>query len=211
MKSKTLTVVTVALFCITFLYKAQGQVSITNIEDFAKIKNGTTYVAMKDPNAVKAQPFIDAIKSCWTLSKIEFIKFSEIENHFEPNSSFLTYGDIEKNYYRESWSNSGYSRGVNHQSTHVYFEFWTIVDKFFKGDKKRVRLGPGDKIQLARIELFTDFSTTQVPDKLLKVDFDGMGHINNWSPGILKNYLLLMTDLLNKGKERKYPRFRYCF
>lgn len=54
----------------------------------------------------------------------------------------------------------------------------------------------------ARMELFTDFLTLNQPDNIYETDYDGNGHIRNWGPGILKNYIQSLMGCLDKGESR---------
>lgn len=63
------------LFTIVTVFFAQGQIAVSNLEEIAKIKKGTTYVAMKDPTSEKAKEYISVFKSTWNLSKVEVIKY----------------------------------------------------------------------------------------------------------------------------------------
>lgn len=193
-----------ALF-LTALFNtnANAQIAITNVSEIAKVKNGTTYIAMKDPNAPKAKEFVEAIKNSWTLSKFEFIKYSEIEKYIAPTSSFLTIGGYETNaQFTTLYRNGSSKNGINWSNTHIYLELWTCSDKYFAAKKKKA-FDNKDKNQVARIELFTDFPTLMNPDNLYQTDYDASGHIRNWSPAILKNYIQSLTMFVNKGEEKK--------
>ncbi len=62
--------VILTLFCFAaFTMNANCQIAILNLAEVPKIKSGTTYIAMKDPESEKAKAFIDMFKSTWTISK----------------------------------------------------------------------------------------------------------------------------------------------
>ncbi|PSG88260.1 hypothetical protein [Aurantibacter aestuarii] len=191
------------LFTVITIFYAKSQIAISNTSELAKIKGGTTYIAMKDPSTEKAKKFIEVFKNNWTISKFEFIKYSEIEDYLSPNSSFLTIGGYETNVqFIKLYQNGRSKNGINYSNTHLYLELWTCADNYFENKKDKKSFENKDKIQVARIELFTDFETLADPDKIFQSDYDGDGHIRNWRPGILKNYLQSLMNYLNKSKNR---------
>lgn len=206
MKSKINLFRTIFIFSIVFALKANGQISISNISEIPKIKNGTLYVAMKDPNSEKSKEFAAIFKESWTFSKIECIKYSEIEKHISPTSSFLTIGGYETSVQSKTlYNNFGTksSSGINWSNTHIFMELWTCSEKYFKNTKTDKEFKDKDKIQVARVELFTDFITLMRPNNLYQTEYDADGHIRNWGTGILKNYCQLLTTLLNNNVEQK--------
>lgn len=202
MKSKTKHFLTALLFTIAITFNAKSQIAISNISEIAKIKSGTTYIAMKDPNSVKVKDYINVFKSYWTISKFEFIKYSEIEQLISPENSFLTIGGYETNtQFINLYDNGSQKHGINYSNTHIYLELWTCDEEYFQSKKKKKKFGNSDKIQVARMELFTDFGTLNNPDNLFQSDYDGNGHIRNWGPGILKNYIQSLMNYLNKSEK----------
>lgn len=180
---------TIALLCISIL--GFSQIAISNPEEITKIKNGTTFFAMKDPASPKAAGYIEAIKRNWTFAKVECIKYSEVEKNIAPNNSFVTIGA------KMTSSNASASTETNFS-----LEFWTTNGKFVYDPKKRKHFDQADKIIVASVELFPDVSTQNNPSSLYKMDYDAAGHIKNWSPGILANYIRQVQLLLNKAQER---------
>jgi hypothetical protein len=170
-----------------------GQIAITNVSEIAKIKNGTTFFAMSNPASPKAATYVEAIKKNWTLSKVECIKYTEVEKNIAPNNSFVT---ITANM---TSSNSTMAS----TETHIYLELWTTNGKYTYDPKKRKHFNQADKISLATIELFADFTAQNYPSSLYKMDYGADGHLENWSAGILANYIQQMTILLNKGEIRE--------
>lgn len=199
MKSKLLIVVLAAFLLSNKMY---SQIAISNIEEIEKIKNGTTYIAMKDPNSEKVKEYKAAFEKYWTFSKIEFIKYSEIQQKVSPNCSFFTIGGYEtKTKFIRLYEDGSRQNGINYSNTHLYLELWTVKDKVFKR-KKEKELDNDDKVLIGRIELFTDFKALSNPDLLYQQDYDGDGHIRNWGPGILKNYIQTLMIFLNKNEKR---------
>lgn len=186
---------------MTVTFNANSQIEISDISEITKIKRGTTYIAMKDPNSEKVKEYVNAFKNNWTISKLEFIKYSEIEKFISPENSFLTIGGYETNtQFIKLYESGSQKNGINFSNTHLYLELWTCDEKYFQSKKKKKEFEDSDKIQVARIELFTDFETLSDPDKLFQSDYDGDGHIRNWGPGILKNYIQSLMSYLNKGE-----------
>lgn len=188
------------LFIITF--KANCQISIDNIEEIGNLKGATTYIAMKDPNSEKAKPYIEIFKRYWTLSKFEFIKYSEIEKHLAPGNFFFTIGGYVTNVSSVTLFKTGSSSGLNYSNTHIYLELWKGNDKYFEAKKKKDFDDKKHKTQIARIELFTDFKTLMEPKNLYSSEYDASGHIRNWGPGILKNYLQSLNSFINKNEKK---------
>lgn len=168
-----------------------SQITITNTAEVAKIKQGTTYFAMKDPASPKAIAYVDAIKKAWTLSKVECIKYTDVEKNIAPNNSFVT---ITANM---TTSNSTLAS----TETRIYLELWTTNGKYTHDPKKRRHFNQADKISIATIELFADYYAQNNPSALYKIDYDAAGHFKNWGAGVLANYLQQLTSLLNKGTD----------
>lgn len=170
----------VELFC---------QISISNTKEIDKIKTGTTFFAMKDPASPKAAAYVEAIKKTWTLSKVECIKYTDVEKNIAPNNSFVTIGASMKS--SESSTETNFS-----------LELWTTDGKFVFDPKKRRHFDPQDKILIAFVNLFPDYYLEDNPSSAYKTDYDGAGHLKNWSAAILGNYIQQLTALLNKAEVR---------
>lgn len=172
---------------------SHSQITITNTAEITKIKTGTTFFAMKDPASPKAAAYVDAIKKNWTLSKVECIKYTDVEKNIAPNNSFVTIGA------NMTSSNST----MENTETRIYLELWTTNGNYTYDSKKRKHFNQTDKISLATIELFADFTAQNYPSSLYKMDYDASGHLENWSSGIVANYIQQVTILLNKGETRE--------
>ena len=201
MKTKiSLFITTLIVIAVTAL-NVKSQISISNIPKIGKVRKGITYIAMKDPASEKAKAYVEIFKNNWTISKFEFIKYSEIEKYLSPENSFLSIGGYETStQFVKLYENGSSKNGINYASTHLYLELWTCDEKSFEKNKKK--FGNKDKVQIARIELFTDFPTLSDPDLLYQSDYDGNGHIRNWGPGILKNYVQALMGFLTKSESR---------
>ena len=166
-----------------------SQITLTNTAEIAKIKQGTTYFAMKDPAA--AAVYVAAIKKAWSLSKVECIKYTDVEKNIAPNNSFVTLGA------NMTTSNSTLAS----TETRMYLELWTTNGKYTYDPKKRRHFNQADKIVVATIELFADYYAQNNPSAMYKMEYDAAGHFKNWGAGVLSNYLQQLCALLEKGNE----------
>jgi hypothetical protein len=186
---KTLTVV---LLSLAFL-PAAAQFSISNTDEIEHLKKGTLYVVMKDPASVKAANYVKVFHEVWTFSKIAFIKPGEVANYYADGNFFFTLSN-ERN---TTYSGGG---GGSYKNAYYFLELWKPTAKYLKG-KKNKEPEMRDMVQLARIELYPDFSSIKDHESLFREDYDWGGRIRNWGPGMLKNYLQNLVQLLEKGKK----------
>jgi len=168
-----------------------SQITLTNTAEIAKIKQGTTYFAMKDPASPAAAVYVAAIKKAWSLSKVECIKYTDVEKNIAPNNSFVTLGA------NMTTSNSTLAS----TETRMYLELWTTNGKYTYDPKKRRHFNQADKIVVATIELFADYYAQNNPSAMYKMEYDAAGHFKNWGAGVLSNYLQQLCTLLEKGNE----------
>lgn len=192
------------LLIISCSVRSLSQISVTNIGELDKIKSGTMYVAMNDPQDSTSLEYIEIFRNYWSLSEIQFIKYVEISNYISENSSFFTMGGYETNsQFQTLYANGSSKYGIDMTNTHLYLELWTCNRSYFdKENLKERNFSDRDKIQVARIEFFTDFETLSSPENLFDSEYDGEGHIRNWSAGLLKNYLQNLNQLLQNSTER---------
>lgn len=183
---------------------SKAQISISNIDEISKIKNTTTYIAMKDPNSEVAKEYATIFKQYWTISKIAFIKYSEIYKYLNANSSFLTIGGYSTSVSSHTiYSDGGIGSGVDYQNTHIYLELWNCSNKYLSKNKEPKDFKEKDKQQISRLELFTDFPTLMIPSNLYKSEYDTEGHVRNWGLGMLKNHIQNMIINITKGTDKK--------
>jgi hypothetical protein len=193
----------ILIFSIATMH-AYGQIGVSNTEQIEKIKKGTTYIVMNNPASPRVNEYIKVFKNALTISNIEFIQYSEIEKYLSPGNSFFTMNGYKVSVeHREVSTVTGRSRpGLNYSDAHFYLELWTPDSKFFTETKKQKAFGEKNKIQVARIELYTDYETLVNPDLLFNSEYDGSGHIRNWGPGMLKNYIQSLMTLLERGDKK---------
>ncbi len=208
MKYKIKTLLSIIFFCFYFTINAYSQISISNFEQISRIKNGTTYVVMNDPNLEKNKDYIDVLKNNWTISKIQFIKYSEIDNYMSPQSSFLTlddyfinkrFSELKKKYDKEK----GNKRKIleNSIESHFGLSLWTFDEKHFQNSEKNKEIESKDIFDIAYIPLQREFASTYNPYNLYE-NYGSGGHIRNWGPGILKNYIQTLMYNLDKNENR---------
>ena len=184
-------------FCVVSLlgiFTVSAQVSITNTSLLSKVKEGTTYIAMKDPKSPKAAAYVAAANKFWTFSKVACIAYKEVEQHIQPNASFITI----------SGSISSSNNSSANTETRVFLELWTTNGKYTYDPKKRRHFNQEDKISIATIELFPDYNTQANPNWLYSLDYDASGHLKNWGDGIYSNMLQMLCTALTIGQERQY-------
>lgn len=199
MKTKIKLFLSIFVFFTTLSFNIKGQIAISNYSEIAKIKNGTTYIALNSLSSGN----LDIIKKNWTISKIVFIRHTEVEKYLSPENSFLTVGGIETtSTFTKTTSSGTQYKGSSYTNTHRYLELWTCNEKYFKNKEKynNSEFGSRDKIQVARIELYTDLSVSSNPDEIFESDFNGKGHVRNWGSGIMKNYIQSLMIFLNKNE-----------
>lgn len=190
------------IIVLTFLNKnISGQIAIGNLDLVPKDKTTITYFMLKDPSAESAKPYIKALEEAWTIGKLEFIKYSDKNKYTSSENYFISIGGIT---YTTTWSKSGAPSNMDYSNTHVYLEYYKAGKSTEKVDKKgRKSIVEGEHKQIARIELYTDFQTLMEPSNIFNSDIDGAGHIRNWGPGILKNYVQCIMSFINNNVERK--------
>lgn len=177
-----------------------SQIAISNVSEISKIKQGTTYVVMKDPNAPIAKAYIDVFNEYWTFNEVKFIKNDEVEKYLAPDNSFFSIGNshTEK---KVTHMNEGISSTTSvYAKNHVYFELWTCDEKYF--GKESNKFDTSYTIQIARLELYTILDAAMSPILLTMSEYDGGGFIHNWSPGILKNDIQTLMTLLDRATVR---------
>ncbi len=193
-----------------FIKTGYSQISIDNLKELPKIKQGTTFVVMRDTTTSIAKTYMDIYRSEWKFSKLAFIQLEDVDKNMTPTSSFITIGDnttTTQSYTRADPNrrigptNPALKPGISYSNTHIYLELWTCNESYFSQTNKAA-FKPYHPVTVAHIELFTDYEVMAHPDLLYEMDYDGGGHIRNWSPGILKNYLRLLHKLLDRNEKR---------
>ena len=184
-----------ALLIFSIALRVKAQVDISNIGEIDKIKNGTTYIVMKNPDDESSKAFADIYEKYWIFSKIKIIKSEDIGNYLAPENSFFTISGIKKTI---ETTRSNFTKTTSDR-VYIYLELWTCKDRFFNTSNKKP-FAMDDANEVARIELYVDYKTLNEPNSITDYNYDGEGHIYNWGPGILKNYIEQLMVCLNEGK-----------
>lgn len=194
------------LLVIPILGKSQFE--IWNPDLIERIKGDTTYVAMLDPTTPIAQEYIDVFEKYWTLSSLKFIKYTDIDEYAKGNRSFFTisgFSNIIADTKLFEGANPSY---ITLDNIYVYLELWACPGGFPEKPKKKGRLC---KISAARIALFPNLETMRNPRNIYDSDYDVDGHIYNWGPGVLGNYIqqlmALCEDKPKAFEKRKFQKY----
>ncbi len=154
-------------------FEVFGQISIESTSEIERVKNGTTYVVLKDSNTDKIKQYMDVLRKYWTHSKIEFISNSDLDKSMGPENSYLSFGSTTNTTTSVRTGSFGFQReGVSSSCTYIYLEFFTIKKEIFNTKRKKYKFNYKDKVRIARIDLFTDFDAVQNVDLIFKSNFD---------------------------------------
>jgi hypothetical protein len=173
--------------CIFILFlsisKISAQLAISNLELLNELKGTTTLVFMPVSDTVKHQIYRELMEEHWKLTPMKFLSYSQYtEYKYKKGYSYMLFGD--------DFINDGTSF-----SSYVYFELWHWHADKENWDKRR-------KVQLARLELYPDPETTFDPSLIYDYRYSTEGHIFNWSPGMFKNYMQLISRDISNGITR---------
>jgi hypothetical protein len=168
-------------FLLFYSTNINAQLEITNLEHLEALKNTTTIVFMPAADTAKHLKYRKILEEYWNLTPLKFISYNQYVKHKNKDGySYLLFGDDQV------------SNGTT-TSSYVYLELWMW---------ENAEASSGKKKQLARIDLYPDPETTYNPALIYDYRFDTDGHIFNWSAGLLKNYLQMIQNYLEKGKKR---------
>ncbi len=180
--------------CLCFFLNVQSQIKVYPVEKeklskrdlseeaIEKLRNSTTLFFYREEDDV--EELKSAIEDIWTISKIGFIPYSEIENISFINNSILIIEGFRRS-------------GKYMDNTFIYLRLYmNLVDK----------KGREFKETFARVELFPSFkslSGIRDQEEELAIDYIySQAELRNWNPGFLRNYLKNVNDLLENGGER---------
>jgi hypothetical protein len=211
--NKTLQSIIASIFFTSAItFNSNAQIAIANLDRIPELKNGTTYIVMKDPDFPGAKEYIEMFKRTWTISKIQFIKYSDVHNHYDKGNYFLSIGGYK---FDEQYTpmfggffggadgnTNDYPKGAWFKETYIYLELWTCTDNYLE-NKKDKELKINNTIQLARIDAYTDIPAYKEPKYLYAEEYNSTVRIRNWGVGILENYVQSMMTYFNNNQERK--------
>lgn len=196
-----------ALLCCLCTFPAFSQISIGEKSAIQQLKKTTTYIVMPDTGSAVAQTYKAIFQQYWTVTPTAFIEYKDILEHLSPEASFFSIGGYTTtSTFVHMTERGGRREGLSYSNTHLYLELWMcdpeLLQKWQNRKKKKEELPDKVKRIVARIELYTDFPTLAQPENIYQTDYDGGGHIYNWGPGYLKNYLQCLMQFLEAGSER---------
>lgn len=123
----------ITLFLFT---KTNAQIGIENAEEFAKIKQATLYVQLGDSATPHGKEMMNAIRSAWKASKIEFVSLANDPSLLKPGN---LYANVEHNqnsfkFIRET-ENRGtgittISRSASVNNDYFFIHFWLLKDNY---------------------------------------------------------------------------------
>lgn len=193
-------------FFLSFIYaNSNAQVEIPNKNILDKIKDGNTHVIVGDLNFPQSVEYNRVFKKYWTVTKgVDFIKTDEVDGNLVAGDTYISFERFE----------GTYSQGASFSL--LYLNIWTPSEKEIK--KQKHSLINSNATSVAKIYLTENTETLvkKVKEKNLAdvryssagfysvYDFDGNGCLLNWSPGIMKNYLQLISTQLQTGKKYSF-------
>ncbi len=176
------------ILCLFFSNLSQAQLEISNIAHFEDLKNTTTIVFMPASDTAKHLTYRKVLEKYWKLTPLKFISYNQYVQHKNKKGySYLLFGDDRV------------SNGTS-TSSYVYLELWMWATPDGTWENKKKRL-------LARMELYPDTETTYDPSLIYDYRFDTDGHIFNWSPGMLKNYIQMFQEHILQQQARKQMKY----
>ncbi|MDB5122793.1 MAG: hypothetical protein JWP94_922 [Mucilaginibacter sp.] len=181
------TIFLAAALCFLCLSQAMAQIQIFSKNALDKIKDGTTHVMVGDADFPNSAEYYRVFKKYWTVTKgVEFLKESDLkENIKEGDSYFRLENVVIHNYYMGRYP-----------AQFFYLNLWIPSDR---GVKKPGKFSIYNETAIAHLQ--TSVRYLKGDSHILTFDFDGSGHISNWNPGTLKNYLQRLSTALQKGEK----------
>jgi hypothetical protein len=160
-----------------------------------KIKNGHTHVLVGNATFPHSEAFLNTFKKAWTITKsVDFVKVDDLAQNLVAGDTYF--------------SLQAHSFNAPHGIVQTfYLNLWMPDESTIKKRRKNKYTEDDD---IAHIRLLYDLqgsiiSTMGAPsDNQQSSDFDGGGHLSNWSPGMVKNYLLQLSDAIVADKKIDY-------
>lgn len=195
-------VILLFLSFFTLIGSSQAQIGIADVEYLEDLKNGTTYVVSRGYDSDAMELYRMAFIRHWTYSPISFISSSEIDEYAQPGNSFIYLGGYDKTMtFTTVDSRTGAEvSSMTAEANHPQMELRLIIER----DNPRRGEERIDDIQVAFLELHTDFVTVMNLKILRRQNLSGGGHIRGWGPGVLTNKIQQMSVLLEEGEINKY-------
>lgn len=157
-----------------------------------KLKSGTTFVVMKNPDSPVAKSLQSVINRYWNFSKVEYITPENINQHLAEGNFFLTFGFYEER--SSDFSSSTNFSGIETTKSRIYLELWTPQESYLK--KKTKPFMNDDRYQVARVELAISFAGRTTLSRQNYIDIYVPAIVQNWGPGYLKNQIQHLSAAL---------------
>jgi hypothetical protein len=185
-----------------------AQISTAGLDKLPKVKSGTTYFVMPDPNSSEAKAYKEVFTKNWTLSKPEFISYSEVDKHIAKGNSFLNVvlismtGQLMGMTKTDGAGRSTTTEGMKTEQNLVYLDFWIPSDEFIESKKTMVEYGARYKEIIASINMHVDYATTVTAEDIYSPSYNLFSHLKNWGPGIFKNYIQNLNSFFASNEKR---------
>jgi len=199
---------------LLFSSEITAQVSTAGIDNLSKAKGGTTYFVMPDPNSADAKAYKEVFTKTWTISKPEFISYSEIDKHIAKGNSFLNVvlisitgqlADMKTVY---SSGKTTTTEGMKTEQKLLFLEFWAPTDAFIESKKTRFEYGAGYQDLIVSMAIHCDYETTVAKEDIYAPSYNLFSHLKNWGPGIFKNIIQNFNSFF-VSKENRGPYQEY--
>lgn len=193
---------------ISFSVQITAQISTAGLDKLPQVKSGTTYFVMPDPNSADAKAYKEIFTKNWTISKPEFISYSEIDKHIAKGNSFLNVniisitGQLLGMSKTDNAGRTTTTEGMKTEQRLAYLEFWTPSDKFIESKKTRLEYGLSYKDLIASYSMYVDLATAVSTEDIYAPSYNLFSHIRNWGPGIFKNCIQSFNSFFVSGENR---------
>jgi len=183
MKSKNKCYYFIIIFLLVFSQKTTAQVEVFVKNALEKISGGHSHVIL-DLNSPQASEFSQVYKKYWTLTQgVDFIDSRKLQENLVAGDSYF------------SLETSMVSYGGSGTVIFYYLNLWVPKEKALK---KVDEFDIQDEISIAHIQLSVH---GDIGKRTAWPNFGADKNINNWNPGILKNYLQQLSSVIKTGKK----------
>lgn len=192
LKSKSL--YTAVLLFFFFLPDSKAQVQILEKNVLEKIQNGHSHIVVSDVHFPNSEQFLSVFQQNWVLTKgVDLVSMNDLPGNLVAGDSYFSLQTL-----RITGMNGG-------TAIYIYLNLWIPNSKSLNDKKFKV----GHEDSMAEILLSADLETIlhgYFASKDFGYDFDAEGHIYHWNPGIIKNYLQLLSARLKNGKKDDFEK-----
>lgn len=178
------------LAILLFAAKSKAQVQVLEKDVLGKIQNGHTHVIVKDPNSPLAGEFLESFKKSWTVTKgVDLIAQDNLVGNMMEGDTYFSMESLTVT--------SSYGKAI-----YAFYNLWQPTKKMLKDKKFKIN----HEDALARIQLSIDIDAVKelyFTDEINPKSGE-KGHVFHWNPGLLKNYLQILSAELKTGKKTNY-------